>query len=572
MSSKKTLGHVIDDFKKNESQLESTIANGLKGNRRQALATMGALGATGLGMMLSGAANAITVGPLSPAARRDAAELIRVNQANINAQNTSLLLQPTNGDEELYANKIGSFTKGLRHNVSDGSLANPADFDVLVDGLSQASQSALDTVPLVGTRKLVSPLAGWAYEIQGGDGPSFKIPAPPAFNSREQAAEIAENYWAALLRDVNFNDYNGHPIANAAAADLTSYGADFRGAKTNNNTGVVTPNLLFRGLTPGDKVGPWLSQFWFHPIPFGANSVEPRIFKPRAGDDYGTTWGEYVSIQDGNIPRPANPFERRLSYLHDGRGIGEWVHIDVLYQAYFMAFLALDAMGAPLDAGNPYNGSRTQVGFTSFGVAHIATLVAEVTTRALHATWFQKWFAHRRLRPEAQGGAVHAKLNRGANFDIHPQILNSINSANGLGGFLPAGNSLLPLAFPEGSPMHPAYTAGHATVAGACVTILKAWYDESWAIPNPLVPNANGNRVQPYSGPALTVGGELNKIASNVAMGRNVAGVHWRSDSTYSLNLGEAIAIQLLQEQRETYAEDFNGFQLTKFDGTTITV
>jgi len=31
---------------------------------------------------------------------------------------------------------------------------------------------------------------------------------------------------------------------------------------------------------------------------------------------------------------------------------------------------------------------------------------------------------------------------------------------------------LLPMAFPEGSPIHPAYGAGHATVAGACVTIL----------------------------------------------------------------------------------------------------
>lgn len=571
MSSKKTLGHVIDDFKKNESQLESAITNGLKGNRRQALATMGALGATGLGLMLSGAANAITVGPLSPAARRDQAEFIRVNQANINAQNTSLLLQPTNGDEELYANKIGSFTKGLQHNLSDGSLTNPADFDVLVNGLSQASQSALDTVPLAGTRKLVSPLAGWAFEIEGGDGPSFKIPAPPTFNSREQAAEIAENYWMALLRDVNFNDYNNHPIAQAAAADLTSYGADFRGPK--NNQGVVTPRLLFRGLTPGDRTGPWLSQFWFHPIPFGSNSIEPRVFKPRDGDDYGTTWHEFIAIQDGNIPRPANPFERKLTYLRDGRGIGEWVHVDVLYQAYFMAMLSLEAMRAPLDAGNPYNGSPTQEGFANFGIAHIATLVAEVTTRALHATWFQKWFAHRRLRPETQAGAIHANLNRGANFDIHSQILNSINSTNGLGAFLPAGNSLLPLAFPEGSPMHPAYTAGHATVAGACVTILKAWYDESWAIPNPLVPSKDGKRVLPFQGQAtLTVGGELNKIASNVSNGRNIAAVHWRSDSTYSLNLGEAIAIQLLQEQRATFAEDFNGFQLTKFDGTTITV
>jgi hypothetical protein len=37
--------------------------------------------------------------------------------------------------------------------------------------------------------------------------------------------------------------------------------------------------------------------------------------------------------------------------------------------------------------------------------------------------------------------------------------------------------ALLPMAFQEGSPMHPSYGAGHATVAGACVTILKAFFD-----------------------------------------------------------------------------------------------
>lgn len=70
----------------------------------------------------------------------------------------------------------------------------------------------------------------------------------------------------------------------------------------------------------------------------------------------------------------------------------------------------------------------------------------------------------------------------------------------------------------------------------------------------------------------MTVGGELNKIAYNVANGRNTAGVHWRSDSRESTALGEAVAIQLLKEQRPTYNEDFGGFDLTKFDGTTVNV
>jgi hypothetical protein len=136
------------------------------------------------------------------------------------------------------------------------------------------------------------------------------------------------------------------------------------------------------------------------------------------------------------------------------------------------------------------------------------------------------------------------------------------------------GTALLPQAFPEGSPMHPAYGAGHATVAGACVTILKAWFDESFVLPNPIQATADGTALVPYTGGdagRITVGGELNKVAANIALGRNGAGVHWRSDYTESIKLGEQIAIGILQEQKLTYNEDHH-LSLTKFDGTTITI
>jgi hypothetical protein len=102
---------------------------------------------------------------------------------------------------------------------------------------------------------------------------------------------------------------------------------------------------------------------------------------------------------------------------------------------------------------------------------------------------------------------------------------------------------------------------------------LKAWFNENTVIQNPVVPDADGINLIPYSGSEnLTVGGELNKMASNVALGRNAAGVHWRSDATESILLGEAVAIALLQDQRGCYNEHFNGFSLTKFDGTIVTV
>jgi hypothetical protein len=102
--------------------------------------------------------------------------------------------------------------------------------------------------------------------------------------------------------------------------------------------------------------------------------------------------------------------------------------------------------------------------------------------------------------------------------------------------------------------------------------MLKAIFNESAPIRNPVVVSADGSTLLPYTGPTLTVGGELNKVASNVATGRNLAGVHWRTDGTESIKLGEAAAISMLRDMRAEYSEPFNGFSLTKFDGTTITV
>src|SRR5207237_2117394 len=117
-------------------------------------------------------------------------------------------------------------------------------------------------------------------------------------------------------------------------------------------------------------------------------------------------------------------------------------------------------------------------------------------------------------------GLVHNRLANKIAYPLHSDLLNS-NAVAAV--FKKNGSYLLPQAFPEGSPLHPSYGAGHATVAGASATILKAVFDESYVIPQPVVPSADGLTLAPYTGPdadRLTVGGELNKLAANVAMGR----------------------------------------------------
>jgi hypothetical protein len=506
--------------------------------------------------------------------RANACAKLRRDTANAGLQATPQNLQhPNNQDENLYPNKIGNYSKGLPHN-NDGTVVLSA-YNALLQAINSGNPADFDAIPLGGTTGLTNPQSGLAFDLQGPDAHALIQPPAPAFASRAQAAEISENYWMALLRDVPYSQYATNPIANAAAADLTLYGADLNAPKSG---GAVTTGTLFRGLTSGDLLGPYLSQFFYQDCNFGANKLEQKITTTVPGLNYMTDFATWLAVQRG-VAQPSNTFDPVPRYMRNGRDIGQWVHIDVLFQAYFQAFLILAGAGAPFDDGNPYNGNPIQIGFGTFGGPHIATLLCEVSTRALKAVWFQKWFVHRRLRPEVMAERVDRTLFHGAGYPVHAEILNSFSDSNRLGGFMPAGNALLPMAFPEGSPTHPAYGAGHATVAGACVTILKAWFKETTRLVDigldPVQPADDGLSLVPYTGSDagdLTVGGELNKIAANVAYGRNIAGVHWRSDGNESLKLGEKIAIGILTEQRACFNEVFNGFSLTKFDGTTITV
>jgi len=90
-----------------------------------------------------------------------------------------------------------------------------------------------------------------------------------------------------------------------------------------------------------------------------------------------------------------------------------------------------------------------------------------------------------------------------------------------------------------------------------------------------VVPTPDDLSLEPYTGPdagILTVNGELNKLGHNVTFGHGIhAGIHWRSDSDTSLKLGEAVALNFLQERARTYNEPFT-ISLTKFDGTTATI
>ncbi len=528
-------------------------------------------GAGAMAMLLpTGAAVANEAGPLPPGKRPPAmrrsnrvrtSQRYRIQMAKMAARRP-LFRNEANGDEDTLPYFAGSYSKALPHDAL-GHVDSVA-FETLRTASKSGRTEDFDKVMLGLGRRLTSAQASIAFDLQGSDSHHTHMPPAPAFSSAEEAAEAVELYWMAHCRDVPFDRYATDPTAAMACAELSRM-LDFRGAKQN---GLVTPEVLFRGLEAGCQVGPYVSQFLWQDVPYGAQVISQRSQTAMPGIDWMTDFESWLAVQNGADPRGTDVLDPTRRYIRDLRGMGRWVQIDALYQAYLNACLILLGTRAPLKPGIPSVVSQTCEGFVDWGPPHLMALVCEVSTRALKAVWYHKWLVHRRLRPEEFGGRVHNQLAGRFDYPLHADVLDSDAVAR---AYSQHGTYLLPMAFPEGSPTHCSYGSGHATVAGACTTILKAWFDESHVIANPVVPTADGLGLEPYLGAPLTVGGELNKVAANVGIGRNGAGVHWLSDYYQSIRLGEYVAKCILEEQKPSYLQSPT-FEFTSFDGHTVVI
>lgn len=564
--------------------------------------------------------------PKAGIARADMAYAIRISAAKYE-RDMPIPTHPCNGDEELYntRNFFASFTKGLKRSsvpaeakrgevdpveycklLTALQTGNPANFEAILLGFSNncedvafseaESSLSADAFNPFKQRRLESPQAGLNYDLEGKDyhqlvnrNPNATDPPvafPPAFrfDSREEATEIIEVYWQALTRDVPFIQYLTHGSISQAASDLNGFTPYYFGPL---DGGSITPRVYSRGILPGDTKGPYLSQFFLHDIPYGAQVISARIKSPAAttDNDFMTVDDEWRMIQTGQTPNRQTLIDGKR-YIRSGRDLAEYVHNDAIYQAYLNTALILmtspksGGLGVPINPNNPYNqrtgGYCKQNNFVEFGPSQLLTLLGEVSVRAHKAVWYQKWNVHRRLRPEEFGGRIHFNQFSPSDPPLYP--VNEVIFNSSVFEKIQAiyGSLFMPQAFPEGSPMHPAYGAGHATLAGACVTILKAWFDSERTLSEFTEfyePAADGNSLVVYPvDERITVADELNKLASNVSIGRDIAGVHWRSDYTESVFLGEQVAIQLLEDYGYTYNEEFEGFVFRNFKNQLITV
>ena len=348
---------------------------------------------------------------------------------------------------------LANYTKGLPHNEKDGLIADPADYQQFVRGIdsgdlrdfmdtpigppgsaavstegepiewkSQFSQAAKADV-----RAWESAGAGLVFDLQGPDAQAITMPPAPTVDSDEYAAEVAEVYEMALLRDVPFAEFDTNPAVAAAIERLNNLAwfqdtaLPLTDAARARRRGALNTQNAFRGTAFGDTKGPYISQFLSRGTPelgndrdgvldglvaYGAMVFDNKVRTATPNKDYMTTWQWWLDVQNGADLRGQETYENgrdtsygcteplpKYRFITTPRDLATYVHYDALYQAYLNACLSMLAMGVPFDPGIPFQASDRldrQQGFAHFGGPHILSLVTEVATRALKAVRYQK--------------------------------------------------------------------------------------------------------------------------------------------------------------------------------------
>jgi len=523
--------------------------------------------------------------------------------------NPVITIDDLNPDEANIPNYAAMFTKGLPHDPVSGLLTpvGITSYQQLLKAMNTGNQSDYNAIVLGGTRGLVSPQSGFTFSLQGKDCSLFLALQPWSITSPVAAAEMLELYWMAICRDVLFSDYGtgsgtdadglGGSLTNDAAAVLSSLGSAFKGPR--NMSGFVDATVLFRGNYAGALVGPYISQFYYQSMHRAQLSQEPvlQLFPIAGPREFGVAWVDYIAIQNGTVPHPYIPSDFGASrYISVGRDISTAVHNDAPNEECVNLANILQFNGFPLSSALPYyNGSMPkEAAFADMSLPELYGTMGAGITEALKAAWSNKWRSYRVLRPEEFGGLVDQVKTTSTNpygidasmFAVHAgldtlQVTYNRNSLQSV--YYPSENVqtyLLPQVFPEGSPVHPSYPQGHGTVAGACATIIKAYFENDVLISahmTPMIPNpANLTQLIPLADGTqnlLTVAGEIDKLACDVAAGRNFAGIHYRQDADNGILLGEQVGIAWLQDQARLYSEElFTGFVLRTFSGQKIRV
>lgn len=546
---------------------------------------------------------------------RDKSDQIRAKLGQRQAKNT-IAHPPINSEEFKYRDKnyVGSFHKGLQHD-ENGLLIAISEYEKMRNSIIYNDQQKLASVRLAtgAVGKLVNPLAANSSVLVGIQQSSIKDQYIPELSSLAGATEMIELYSQNISRDVNFETYESNSIIQSILDEnhmnKSNVRSNFVYPPSNQP---FTPKTLFRGISSEEHVGPYISQFLYLDVPMGATILKQKYVTPKPVSaatsrvEWGVSRSELAIIQNTDLNNPGLPGPTDVScldhvYIHSGRSLAEAVHSDPAYQFFYQTSLILASLGVKQNPGFPVYPNQSPF-ITGGGGPNVQCCIAEVTGLALKHSWFWKWTVSRRERPEAQSILVDMIKNDpdlNSNYGLSDillsnAILNDIQDYNGGDPYNKPNSYTLSSTYREGSPLHPAWPSGHATIAGAAVTVLKIFFDGStrWKSLNSVIngklstgisgpveanPDDGYNSIRSYNNADsddMTVNGELNKLATNVGIGRNWAGIHYRSDAIGGMLLGEQIAIKYMEDMLSVSVENnLNGtvpeISIQKFDGST---
>jgi hypothetical protein len=463
------------------------------------------------------------------------------------------------------------------------------DIDKLIRAIESGKKSLIDALPIHPNckRKLINCIASKSKNILGKNPDNIIGTKFYDVDTEEGVFEMMEVYAKSLLRDTSFiNIEFGTILGNTIIDSLNKYNSITM--PTYNEQ--ITSKTLFRGNWDGELEGPYISQYLYLPYTYGNLLIDQKYFVEENIRNTTLMHG-WFNIQHG-IETEKNVKNNNLKYVYNPRVLGSLVHNDPLFQVYYNACL-ISIQNGIKSAG--YNNDIIDC-WTTGGFPDIFASVAHVALGALRVAWYNKWNVGLKLRPEVFAQRINLSYTMNDEFVNSVPGLSEIKNLSNIGNkildliknynrrFCGEGSFLLPGMYNELSPTHPSWPAGHATVAGACCTIMKAMFithDDNlnklkW--PATVKHSINGNNLDDYLNDTsnMTIVGEINKLASNISLGRDFAGVHYRCDGVVGNLLGEEFAISYLRDKIKEYYEAyngmFNGFILEKFDGSIIKI
>ena len=409
--------------------------------------------------------------------------------------------------------------------------------------------------------------------------------------------EMIEIYAMVLLRNVPFDEYTNENETVKFAVDVLQHAAYF-GKPTYplDKHGKVVPKRLFRWSAPNTFDGPYISQFMLYDCWMGASYLK-QCYLHEADDLTATTTKGFLKMIQGQTSMRIVPDGRPPSYLRSGRGIGSMVHNDPIFSYYFNTLVLALVLGIPIEGFDQSDKHVTKFGDT--GPPDMLLIIVTVAKGAMLTAWYTKWLRCMKIRPEMYAAriakALDEKFTERNKVPFFEEIyrMSRDPKLKELFEKISEGNAehapFLKGIYNEGSPTHPSFPAGHAVLAGSCITVIKAMLrtnDERnrpirWDRPVRLASKDGFSTrlIERSEDPTIrhmTINGELNKMAMNFAFGRNFAGVHYRNDTEYGLKLGEEYAMHVLGNLSKNFYPRVKRpditFTLEKFDGSVVQI